>query len=94
MLVCFYNLGTYNFCRNFDWFKNFVYYIDSKKDLFKFDVGKVAEGRVGGSDLVLDGECIDQNIEEVAVDSKIGTVYTLQSTGVVGKIGSNLSRKP
>ena len=84
--------GSYNFCRNFGWFGNLVYYIDSQKSLIRFDLGQVAAGRIGGLDVVLDGEKIAENLEEFAVDKTKGTVYTLQSNGIVGKIGSSLSK--
>lgn len=83
--------GTYNFCRNFGWFNNTVYYLDTQKNLYRFDLSQVAIGRQGGPDFVMEGEQIDQNLEEIAVNSKTGSVYTLQSTGVVAKLGSSKS---
>lgn len=68
-----------------------MYYIDSQKNLFKFDLGQVALGRIGGPDVVLDGEKIADNLEEIAVERTKGTIYTLQSSGIVGKIGSAVS---
>lgn len=68
-----------------------MYYIDTQKNLFKFDLSQVIAGRIRGPDAVLDGERIADSLEEFAVDSSKGTVYTLQATGVVGKIGSSAS---
>lgn len=54
-------------------------------------MGQIAAGRNVGSDLVLSGEKIAEDIEEIAVNSQKGTVYTLQACGIVGRIGSQQS---
>ena len=68
-----------------------MYYIDSQRLLFKFDMRQVAEGRLTVPEFVIEGEKIGDSLEEISVDPVKGTVYTLRENGTVGIAGTSHS---